>query len=116
MGNTLNKPIRVDEDHWERIETAANRRGISPSRLLIEFTLQAIEDKQWPHTEAEIRMYRSCLFTAQILARDFVAAGREEELEQIRRDVSQLAPELPDKTATPVSPSTPSTNGSEGNA
>ena len=103
VGNTLNKHIRVDENHWGRIEAAANQRGVSPSRLLIECTLQAIEDKQWPGTEAEIRMYRSCLFTAQVLARDFVASDREEELEQIRRDVSKLAPELPKNTMEPSS-------------
>ncbi len=89
MGNTLNKHIRVEEDQWELIETAANQCGISPSRLLIESTLRVIEDKQWPYNVAEIRMYHSCLFTAQVLARDFIAAGREEELEQIRQDVSQ---------------------------
>ena len=27
MAKTLNKHIRVDEDHWERIEQAAKRRG-----------------------------------------------------------------------------------------
>ena len=104
MGNTLNKHIRVDENHWERIEAAANQRGISPSRFLIECTLQTIEDKQWPNTEAEIRMYRSCLFTAQAMARDLIAAGREEDLEEIRRHVSQLAPELPERMVEPPLP------------
>ena len=74
--NTLNKHIRVDEDHWARIEAAANRRGISPSRLQSKSILQAIEGGQWPRTEVDIRMYRSCLFTAQILAHDFLAAVR----------------------------------------
>ena len=95
MAKTLNKHIRVDEDHWERIEQAAKRRGISPSRLMIEATLQAMEGPEWPRTEIEIRVARSCLFTAQAIARDMIATGRGEQLEQIRRDVSHMAPELP---------------------
>ena len=97
MAKTLNKHIRVDEDHWERIEQAAKRRGISPSRLMIEATLQAMEGPEWPRTEIEIRVARSCLFTAQAIARDMIAAGRGEQLKQIRRDVSHMAPELPGK-------------------
>ena len=104
MGNTLNKHIRVDENHWERIEAAANQRGISPSRLIIEAALQNIEGREWPRTEAEIRMFRSCLFTAQAMARDLIAAGREKDLEEIRRHVSQLAPELPKKLVEPPLP------------
>ncbi len=41
--------------------------------------------------------------TAQAIARDMIAAGREDKLEQIRRDVSQLAPDLPDEQTKPAS-------------
>lgn len=104
MVKTLNKHIRIDEDHWQRIEETANARGISPSRLIVEAALQDIEGRVWPRTELELRVARSCLFTAQVLARDLIATGREEELERIRLDVSQLAPELPETTVEPAPP------------
>ena len=114
MAKTLNKHIRVDEDHWQRIEDAANARGISANRLIIEAALQDIEGREWPRTELELRVARSCLFTAQVLARDMIAAGREEELERIRRDVSELAPELPQKTGELAPPGAQAPDTPEG--
>ena len=35
------------------------------------------------------------MFAAQALARDMIAAGRTEEVEQIRRSISGLVPDLP---------------------
>ena len=116
MTKTLNKHIRVDEDHWERIEDAARQRGTSPSRLMIESTLRAIEGREWPQTELQLRVARSCLFTAQVLARDLIAAGRKEDLEEIRRHVSQLAPELPKKSVEPAPPDARSPHNPDGNA
>ena len=57
--------------------------------------MEALERQEWPRTELEIQLLRSSLFTVQAMARDMIAAGREGELEQIRRNVSQMAPELP---------------------
>ena len=99
MGRTINKHIRVNEDHWKRIEYAAHERGISPSRLMISSTLKAIEGREWPRTEAEIHLLRSAMFTAQTIIRDMERAGREEEIEQISRNISEVAPELPSKSA-----------------
>ena len=95
MGNTINKHIRVDENAWRRIEKAANKRGISPSRLMISATIEAIEGREWPRTEAEIHLLRSAMFAAQAIVRDMERAGREEEIEQISKNISQVAPELP---------------------
>ena len=99
MGKTINKHIRVDEDHWKRIEKAAHERGISPSRFMISAALEVIEDREWPCTEAEIHLLRSSMFTAQAIIRDMEKAGRDEEIEQISRNISEVAPELPGKTA-----------------
>ena len=99
MGNTINKHIRVDEEHWKRIEKAAQERGISPSRLMTSATIEAIEGREWPHTEAEIHLLRSAMFTAQAIIRDMERAGREEEIEQISRNISEVAPELPNTSA-----------------
>ena len=97
MANTLNKHIRVDEDDWKRIEEEAARRGISPNRLLITSTLEAIDGPAWPRTEAEIYLLRSAMFAAQAIARDMAAAGRGEEIQQIARNISKVAPELPEE-------------------
>lgn len=96
MANTLNKHIRVDEDDWKRIEVAAAERGISPSRMLISSALEAIDGPQWPRTEAEIFLLRSAMFAAQAIARDMQAAGRSEEIAEIARNISKVAPELPE--------------------
>ena len=98
MANTLNKHIRVNEDDWKRIEDEAAKRGISPNRLLIAATLEAIDSPAWPRTEAEIYLLRSAMFAAQAIARDMEAAGRGEEIEQITRNISRVAPELPPET------------------
>lgn len=98
MGKTINKHIRVDEDHWKRIEKEAHKRGISPSRLMTSSALETIEGREWPRTEAEIHLLRSAMFTAQAIIRDMERAGREEEIQQISRNISEVAPELPGKT------------------
>ena len=98
MGNTINKHIRVDQDHWRRIENAAQERGISPSRLMISATLEVIEGREWPRTEAEIHLLRSAMFAAQAIIRDMERAGREAEIEQISRNISEVAPELPGRS------------------
>ena len=95
MGNTINKHIRVDEDDWKRIETAARERNLSPSRLMISSALEAIEGARWPRTEAEIYLLRSAMFAAQAIARDMQAAGRGKEIAEIARNISRVAPELP---------------------
>ena len=98
MANTVNKHIRFDEDEWQRIEDAAHKRGVSPSRLLISSTLEAIDGRNWPRTEAEIYLLRSAMFAAQAIARDMEAAGRGDEIAEIARNISRVAPELPLET------------------
>ena len=38
------------------------------------------------------------MFTAQAIARDMAAAGRGGEIAEIARNISEVAPELPDPT------------------
>ena len=95
MANTVNKHIRVDENDWKRIENAARERGIPPTRLLISTMLEAIDGRQWPRIEAEIYLLRSAMFAAQAIARDMEAAGRGDEIAEIARNISRVAPELP---------------------
>ena len=66
---------------------------------MISATLEVIEGREWPRTEAEIHLLRSAMFTAQAIIRDMERAGREEEIEEISRGISEVAPELPVKPA-----------------
>ena len=91
----LQKNIRVTPEQWKRVEKEAEKRDISPNRLVVELTMEALERREWPRTEAEIHLLRSAMFAAQAIIRDMEAAGREEVIEQISRTISEVAPELP---------------------
>ena len=54
-------------------------------------------------TEAEIHLLRSEMFTAQAIIRDMEMAGREEQIEQISTNISEVAPELPNKSVNELS-------------
>ena len=95
MAKTLQKNIRITSEQWHRIETAATERDVTANQLLVELAMEALDHRGWPQTDLEIHMLRSCLFTAQAVAHDMIAAGRENEVEAIRPDVSRIAPELP---------------------
>ena len=95
MAQTVQKNIRVTPEQWERIEQAADERGISANQLLVELAMEVLDRRHWPRTEAEIHLLRSAMFTAQAMARDMAAAGRGEEIAEIARNISKIAPELP---------------------
>ena len=95
MAQTVQKNIRVTPEKWERIEQAADERGISANQLLVELAMEALDRRHWPRTAAEIHLLRSAMFTAQAMARDMAAAGRGDEIEEIGRNISKVAPELP---------------------
>lgn len=89
-------------EHWRRIEDAANRRGLSPSRLLIETALQVIDGPEWPRTHAEVQVARASLFAAQAIARDMVNAGRKEEVQELLEGVSVVVPDMrPEELSNP---------------
>ncbi len=77
----------------------AEKRNISPNQLVVELAMEALKRSEWPRTEAEIHLLRSAMFTAQAIIRDMEKAGREEEIQQISRNISEVAPELPCKSA-----------------
>ena len=95
MMKTLQKNIRVTPKQWDRIENAARERDVSANRLVVELAIEALDRREWPRTEHEIRMLRSCMFTAQAMARDMIAAGRDDEVEEIRRKISMVVPDMP---------------------
>ena len=97
MAQTLQKNIRVTSEQWDRIENAARERKVSPNQLVIELAIEALERRKWPSTEAEIHLLRSAMFAAQAIALDMEKAGRQDEVEQISRFISEVAPELSDE-------------------
>ena len=99
MAQTTQKNIRFTSEQWKRIEKEAEQRGVSPNRLVAELTLESLERNEWPRTEVEIHLLRSAMFTAQAIIRDMERDGREEEIELISRNISEVAPELPVKSS-----------------
>ena len=97
MVQTLQKNIRVTPEQWKRVEKEADERGVSPNRLVVELTMEALERRKWPRTEAEIHLLRAAMFAAQAIIRDMEKAGREKEIQEISRNISEIAPELPGK-------------------
>ena len=104
MAKTIGRHIRIGEDHWRRIEALAEARSTSPNRILVELAVEALDRREWPRTELEIQLLRSAMFTAQALARDMIAAGRGEEVEQIRRSISDVVPDLADQVREDAEP------------
>ena len=98
MATTQSKTVRVTEDQWNRVENAARKSNESPNHLLVKLAIDVLDRREWPRTEIEIHLLRSSLFTAQDMARDMIATGRSEEIEEIRRYISRIAPELPPGT------------------
>ena len=96
MTRTLQKNIRVTPGQWNRIENAAKEREVSANRLVVELAMEALDRREWPRTELEIQLLRSSMFTAQAIARDMIAAGREDEVEEIRRNISATTLKLLD--------------------
>ncbi|MDE0342999.1 MAG: hypothetical protein OXK82_07520 [Deltaproteobacteria bacterium] len=96
MSKTTSKHIRIEAEHWKRLEDAARERNVSPNQLLVELAMDALDRSQWPRTDLEILMVRSCLFTAQATARDMIAAGRQNEIDEIAQLIDNVAPPLPE--------------------
>lgn len=62
-------------------------------------TMESLERSEWPRIEAEFHLLRSTMFTVQAIIRDMEKTEREEEIQQISRTISEVAPELPKKSA-----------------
>ena len=90
---TVNKHIRVRPEQWERVEEAAQAGALTANQLVMELAIEALDRREWPKTEAEIRVARASLFTAQAVARDLIAAGREKEVQEIREFISTIVPD-----------------------
>ena len=105
---TVKKNIRVSPEQWERIESAAAGTALTANQLLMELAIEALNRRERPQTVAEIRVARASLFTAQAIARDLIASGREKEVEEIRGFISTIVPDVtppapdPDQAGSPL--------------
>ena len=93
MAQSQQKNIRVTADQWTRFEDAARERQVSPNRLVVELAIEALDRREWPGTEAEIKVARASLFAAQALARSLIADGHEQEVREIREFISTIVPD-----------------------
>ena len=100
MAKTMSKTVRVTDEQWNRVQTAAGKRNQSPNHLLVQLAMEALDRRDWPRSELEIRLLRSTLFTAEVTARSMIAEGRENEVEEIRRKISRITPQPPQPTQT----------------
>ena len=90
---TVKKTLRVLPEQWELIERAARETRLTANQLVMELALEALERRRMFSPEAEIRIARSSLFTAQAIAWDLIAAGKEKEVQEIREFISTIVPE-----------------------
>ena len=70
----------------------------SPNQVLIELAMEALDRREWPATDTEMRVARTSLFTAQAIARRLIADGREADVQEIRDFISTIMPD-PDTRA-----------------
>ena len=52
----------------------------------------------WPLTETEICLLRSAMLATQTIVRGMEEARCDDKIEEISCNISEIAPELPDKT------------------
>ena len=97
---SIKKHVRVTPEQWQRIERAAQGTALTANQIVIELAVEALDRREWPRTEAEIRVARASLFTAQAIALDLIASGREQEVQEIREFISSIVPD-PDAGVSP---------------
>ena len=68
MAQSLQKNIRATAERWDRIEETARERDVSSNQLVIELVIEALNRREWPRMEAEIKVAKASLFAAQVLA------------------------------------------------
>ena len=86
----LHKHIRILPEQWQRVEHAAAGTVYSANQLLVELAMEALDRRESLDTKAELRVARASLFAAQAIARQLIADGRENEVQEIRDFISGI--------------------------
>ena len=87
------KRVRVSPGQWERLEQAAQGTPYSPKQVLVQLAMEALDRREWPRNDTEMRVARAPLFAAQALARKLIADGHENEVQEIRDFISTIVPD-----------------------
>ena len=103
---SLHKHIRVSRTQWERIERAAEGSPHSPNQILVELAMEALDHREWPASDTEVRVARASLFAAQALARQLIADGRQDEVQEIREFISSIVPDVGERRGPASAPPT----------
>ncbi len=104
---SLHKHIRVSPEQWQRLEAAAAGTPLTANQVLVELAMEALDRREWPGSETEIKVARASLFAAQAIARQLIADGREQEVEEIRDFISTIVPDPDAKPAAATSDGPP---------
>ena len=98
----INVQIRNSRSaHWERIEQAAQGTPHSPSQALFELAMEALDRRQWPGTDFEMRVARAWLLTALAIAGQLIVDRREAEIQAICDFISTIEPDSDARTVYP---------------
>lgn len=108
------RTIRVTPEQWDRIEKIAKDRDVSANRLVVELVMESLERRGWPHTELDIQVAKAALFAAQVLRRDPIAAGREDDVEETLQFVSALVSDSAVNSLSPPDPPPSQSDPKEG--
>ena len=90
---TVKKNIRVRPEQWERLERAAEGTALTANQLVMALAIEALDRCERPQGGIDLRVARASLFAAQVLARDLIAAGRENDIEEVRSFISTIVPD-----------------------
>ena len=89
----LHKHVRVSPEQWQRLEAAAAGTPLTANQVLVELAMEALDRREWPGTETEVKVARASLFAAQAIARRLIADGREQEVQEIRDFITTIVPD-----------------------
>ena len=92
MPGTISKHIRIDEELWKRLETAAGEIDTTANRLLAELAERWLETREWPQSEVQVQVARASIFTAQAIALDLIAAGRQKRVDRLLEHAASVVP------------------------
>ena len=48
MARTMSKSVRVTDEQWNPVETAAGNRIQSPNHLVVQLAMEALDRREWP--------------------------------------------------------------------
>ena len=75
---------------WKRLETAAGEIDTTANRLLAALGERWLETRQRPQSEVRVQVARASIFTAQAIALDLIATGRQKRVDQLLEHAASI--------------------------